>query len=292
MQVVFHIGAHCTGEDQLVRSLLKNRDMLAGHGVAVPGPGRYRKVLHEAVRKLGGATATTEAEETLVDAVVDTDAADRVILSGDSLVCVPARVLDHGRLYGHIGRSAWLRHAFPSARVEFALALRNLATFLPALAETLGRDGDDAWEFLDGIDPRDLSWVNVVAGLRAANPDCPILVWCDEDTPILWPEIMREIAGLDATVRFEGEHDVARRIMSPEGNERYRHFLDRRPPRSEHGRRRVLAAYLSKYAVDDAIEQEVGLPGWTEALVEDLTEAYDEDLEEIAAIPGVTVLSM
>ena len=291
MQVVFHIGAHCTGHDRLIRSLLKNRDVLADHGVVVPGPGRYRKVLSEALQRLRGAQATPEGEEALIDTVIETDAADRVILSNESFICMASKVLDEGRLYGRIAKSAWLRNAFPSARVEFALSLRNFATFLPALYETLGGVTVDPLDFLSGVDPLDLSWVDVVTGLRAANPDAPILVWCDEDTPLLWSEIMREIAGLDGTVAVTGANDMARRLMSQEGNRRMRRYLDRKPPRTENTRRRVVAAFLSKYAEDTEIEQEILLPNWTDSLIDDLTQNYDEDLEEIATIPGVRVLS-
>ncbi|MEM6825169.1 MAG: hypothetical protein AAF566_08650 [Pseudomonadota bacterium] len=291
MQVIFHIGAHCTGHDRLVRSLLKNRDMLADYGVVVPGPGRYRKVLSEALKRLRGAPASQESEDLLIETVVETDAADRVILSNESFICMAPKVLDDGKIYGRIEKSAWLRNAFPSARTEFALSLRNFATFLPALYEKIGGDFTEANAFLRGIDPVELSWVDVVAGLRAANPDCPILVWCDEDTPLLWSEIMREIAGLDGTAKIEGANDMARRLMSQEGNRRMRRYLDRKPPRTENTRRRVLAAFLSKYAEDAEIEQEILLPGWTEDLIEDLTRNYDEDLEEIAAMPGVKVLT-
>lgn len=290
MQVVFHIGAHCTGHDQLVRSLLKNREMLAKHGVAVPGPGRYRKVLSDALKRLRGGPASFEAEDVLMEAVVDSEGVDRVILSNESFICMASKVLEEGQLYGRIGKSAWLRNAFPTADVEFALSLRNFATFLPALYEDLGGEDLHPDEFLGGTDPRDFSWINVVAGLRAANPNCPILVWCDEDTPLLWSEIMREICGLDPTVKVDGANDVARRIMSREGNQRMRHYFDEKPPGSENTRRQVVTAFLEKYAEEEAIEQEVALPGWTEDLVADLSENYEDDLEEIVAIPGVRLL--
>ena len=291
MQVVFHIGAHCTGHDRLIRSLLKNRDVLANHGVVVPGPGRYRRVLSDALKRLRGSEATPESEDMLIEAVIETDGAERVILSNESFVCMASKVLEDGQVYGKISKTAWLRNAFPSADVEFAISLRNFATFLPALYEQLGGITVDPIDFLDGIDPNELSWVDVVAGVREANPTSPILVWCDEDTPLLWSEIMREMAGLDPTATLTGAHDMARRIMSQEGNRRMRRYLDRKPPRTENNRRRVIAAFLSKYAEDDAIEQEILLPNWTEDLIEDLTQNYDEDLEEIAAMPGVRVLT-
>ena len=36
MRIVYHLGAHCTDEDRLVRCLLKNRAVLAEAGIAVP----------------------------------------------------------------------------------------------------------------------------------------------------------------------------------------------------------------------------------------------------------------
>ena len=39
------------------------------------------------------------------------------------------------------------------------------------------------------------------------------------------------------------------------------------------------------------VEEEVDLPGWTEPLVDQLTEQYEEDIFEISRIPGVTFLS-
>lgn len=274
----------------LVRSLLKNRDRLAGHGVAIPGPGRYRKVIGEALQKLRGATATAEAEDVLLETVLDTDAADRVFLSNESFICMASKVLEDGELYGKIEKSAWLRKAFPRAKVEFALSIRNFATFIPALYEQLGGAELDPVEFTGGIDPRDLSWVDVVEGLRAANPESPILVWCDEDTPILWGEIMREICGLDPTEKLDGVNDVVRKIMSQEGNQRLRRYLLAKPPKTEHAQRKIVSAFLSKFAEDDMIEQEITLPDWSDEMVDDLTEAYDEDVEEIARIPGVRVL--
>ena len=47
MRIVYHLGAHCTDEDRLVRCLLKNRATLAEQGIVVPAPTRYRKLLRE-----------------------------------------------------------------------------------------------------------------------------------------------------------------------------------------------------------------------------------------------------
>ena len=54
MRIVYHLGAHCTDDDRLVRCLLKNRALLADQGITVPSPTRYRKLLRDTVMQLRG----------------------------------------------------------------------------------------------------------------------------------------------------------------------------------------------------------------------------------------------
>ena len=53
-------------------------------------------------------------------------------------------------------------------------------------------------------------------------------------------------------------------------------------------RRRAVAAFLEAHALRDQIETEIDLPGWTLDLVDVLSEFYDQDIAEVAALPGVT----
>ena len=72
---------------------------------------------------------------------------------------------------------------------------------------------------------------------------------------------------------------------------RLRAYLSSHPPKNEIQRRRVLAAFLDKYALEDAIEEDLDVPGWTPELVEQMTRDYEEDLSEIAELPGVTFIA-
>ena len=56
-------------------------------------------------------------------------------------------------------------------------------------------------------------------------------------------------------------------------------------------KRRVIAAFLDKYALDDAIEEEVDLPGWSQDLMRQMTETYEEDIFRINRISGVDLVS-
>jgi hypothetical protein len=51
-----------------------------------------------------------------------------------------------------------------------------------------------------------------------------------------------------------------------------------------------VTAFLEKFGRPEMLEQEVALPGWTDALVHDLTAAYLEDVERIARMPGVLLI--
>ena len=81
MEIIFHLGAHCTDDGLLIRSILKNRARLAEEGIGVPGPSRYRELLGEASTVLRGDPADEETEDGLLEAIRDDETADRVVLS-------------------------------------------------------------------------------------------------------------------------------------------------------------------------------------------------------------------
>ncbi|MGB3314892.1 MAG: hypothetical protein WBB85_10800, partial [Albidovulum sp.] len=56
-------------------------------------------------------------------------------------------------------------------------------------------------------------------------------------------------------------------------------------------RRRVTTAFLEKFAKPDEIEIGIDLPGWTEALVQQISDAYDRDCADIAGMPGVKFIA-
>ncbi|WP_432448922.1 hypothetical protein [Aliiroseovarius marinus] len=290
MHVSFHLGAHRTDEDQLIKSLLKNGGRLAQEGVAVPGPGRYRSLVSDVVSKLGGKRASQDTQDLLIETLVDMDDADRLVLGHENFFGAPHRALEHGQLYPLAERnSTWLRNMFPDLRVSFFMGMRNPATFVPAVLSGLSDEQRNA--IMTQLDPRALFWSDTIHAIRDANPDCSVTVWCNEDTPLIWPEIMHEICGLDATTQLKGGFDILGQIMQPEGMQRMRAYLASHPLQNEIQRRRVIAAFLERFAIEDEIEEEIDLPGWTEELVEELCAAYDDDMLEIKRIPGVTLLT-
>jgi len=294
MQLALHLGAHCTDEDRLLRSLLRNRATLGGRGVAVPGPGKFRDLVREAIGSLRGAPASAATQEMLLDAMLDDGAPRRLVLSWESFLCMPPRAVDGASLYPMAGRkAAWLAALFPQAEVELFVALRNPAGLVPALAARMAA-GPRA-DLLATVAPRGLSWVPVIEALRDALPAARLTVWCDEDAAVIWPELMAALAGVavpeDGGPALDGALDRLRDLMTPAGAARLETWLAATPPRSALLRQRTVAAFLDKFADPAASEVELDLPGWDEALVGALCAAYDDDCARIAAMEGVRFLA-
>ncbi|KAA9009711.1 hypothetical protein [Histidinibacterium aquaticum] len=290
MQIVYHIGANCTDDDRLLRSLLKNADTFAQEGIKVPGPGKYRRLLRETIQNLNGRPPSPDTRDILLDAILDDEEADRLVMSHSEFICVPNRVFLDGGFYNLAAfKVASLARLFPEDALELHLAIRNPATLIPALYHT-AHSGDFSG-FLKGADPRQLSWSDVVIRIRSAAPNAPLTVWCNEDTPLIWAQLIRELSGVDPTTRIAGGFDLLNAIMSPAGMRRLLGYLKTNPPRTEAQKRRIIAAFLDKYAIDEEIEEELDVPGWTQEMVEDLSDAYEEDVERIERMPDVNFIS-
>ncbi|WP_298836672.1 hypothetical protein [uncultured Roseobacter sp.] len=290
MQLVFHTGAHFTQEDRVMKCLLRNKDSLVPNGTAVPGPGRYRKLMRGMLSAMETAPAAPDARELLLDAILEGETADRVLLSHPHIFGVPRAALRKGVLYPKApARMAGLAEVFAQDDLEFFMALRNPATFLPAAFRESPRE--EMADFTDGFDPRVIRWSDTLLRMREAAPDVALTVWCNEDAPIVWSQVIREIAGLDHGVSVTGAYDLLEDIMEPDGQVQFREYVRTRPGLTEIQLRRVMVVFLDKFARDDAIEEVIDMPGWNAELIADMTAAYEEDVFEIGRIPGVTLIA-
>lgn len=290
MQIVLHAGAHFTEEERLFKTLLRNKAEFADLGVNVPGPGRYRPLLRDMLSALDSARPSTDARDILLDAILDDAKADRVILSHVHMFGAPRGCVRDGVLYNMAPtRMAQLDEIFAEDELELFICMRNPAAFLPALFA--GAPQPDMNEFLRGYSPLRIRWSETLSAIRAAAPNVAITAWCFEDLPMVWAETVREMAGLGPGSKITGGFDLLRDIMKPEGMQRFRGYLKSHPDMSERQKRRVIAAFLDKYAIDDALEEELEAPGWTDELVDQLTDIYEEDMRAVAHIPGVNFIA-
>ncbi|MCU0802534.1 MAG: hypothetical protein MUD11_12290 [Rhodobacteraceae bacterium] len=289
MRIAYHLGAHCTDEERLIRCLLKNRGALGAEGIVVPPPSRYRTLLRDTAIQLKGAAATLETQALVLEQIMAEDSATRLVLGWDNFLSFPKWAL-HGTLYPAAGdRLRAFSQIFPDLETDYFIALRNPATFVPAILAK--ETGADYATMMNGADPRMLRWSEMLARIQAANPDVRLTVWCDEDTPLIWPEVIQAITGHGPETVIDGHFDVLELIMSPSGLKRLKSYLDTKGAFPTERRRRAVAAFLDKFALPEKLTVDIALPGWTEALVAELTNAYIADCARIAAMPGVTFIA-
>ncbi|CUH69686.1 hypothetical protein TL5118_03656 [Thalassovita autumnalis] len=290
MQVVLHAGAHNTDDDRLVRCLLKNRDSFFKRGIAVPRPTAYRRLIRDVLQAMEKGPLAPDARETLLEEILDgADHPERILFSNEHFFSVPKVAINKGVIYpGAERKLTRFCEIFERDEVELFLAIRNPATFFPAVYAQ--SPTDDFLDFMGGADPRDVRWSELITRLREAVPQAQIHVWCNEDSPLLWAQLVREMAALEHNEKIIGGFDLLSEIMNKEGMKRFRGYLKEHPNMNEMQKRRVIAAFLDKFALEDELEEEVDLPGWTEDMVDSLTELYDEDVFQISRLPGVTMI--
>ena len=91
--------------------------------------------------------------------------------------------------------------------------------------------------------------------------------------------------------RMKGEEDIINNIISEEGQTLLAKYLADRPNLTEAQRRRLRIVFLERFYLSDVVEEVIDLPGWTDETVDALTNIYDDDVNRIKQMDGVTFLS-
>jgi hypothetical protein len=286
MQMVFHMGVHSTDGDRLLKTLLNNRSALQKVGTEVVTPNRYRGMFDEALKSLNGGTATTEMEQIMLDAMLDGDDTSRVVMSTPTFMGAPGRAVGQEGIYPQMGsRAAALARLFPSAESEFHVALRNPATLLTDVLPQIANSNYSS--MMQGCHPLQLRWRVTIQNLVRAAQGRRMVLWCHEDVPLIWPEVLRSVAGLPQNVPLSGGLLYMHEILGDVGIARLRDAMGGQDQISVAQRRQIYSDVLESNALSGSLDQVVELPGWTQEIVDQVTENYRTDVAEIAVLPGV-----
>ena len=286
MQIALHIGANFTDEDRILKSLIKNEVVFAKNKIKVPGPEKYRRLLRETIQNLDGAPPAKDTRNNLLNSIAVDENVQRLVMSNANFICVPNRIFDNGIFYEQAeAKIQALHQLFPDDEIELFLALRNPATFVPvAFAQS---KASTPAAYLNGLQLNQIRWSDLVRRIQSLFPMTQLTVWCNEDTPMIWAEVMRAMSGIDHNQKITGGFDLLASIMSDEGIKRFLNYIQNYPPKSEIHKRSIIAAFLDKYAQEDKIEEDVDMLGMTVDLVEELSQIYENDVAFIAQLPGV-----
>ncbi|MBK4215175.1 hypothetical protein JJJ17_04475 [Paracoccus caeni] len=286
MQTVFHLGVHATDDDRLLKTLLNNRETLMRYKTEVVTPNRHRGLFEEALMSLKGGRATPEMVQIMHDAVLQTESPERVIFSSQRFMGAPGRAVSHAGLYTQIGtRASAIANLFPDSRTELFLAIRNPATLIPDVLKIFSGGGLPV--LMQGRHPLDLRWREAIQRLVAAVQGRRVVVWCHEDAPMIWPEIVRTISGLPSDAPINDGLSYLRELLTDEGKSRLKQEMAARDQITIAQRREISAEMLAGHAAPNALDQEIDLPGWTQELIDQMTANYRADVAEIAVLPGV-----
>ncbi|MTH77424.1 hypothetical protein [Paracoccus aestuariivivens] len=290
MQVAFHCGVHGTDLYRMVKTLMQNRDWLHENGVEPLTPNKHRDVFGEALSALKGGAASPEMEQVMLDAILDTDEPQRIVFSTPTFLGKAERAISSEGLYATAGtKLAALANLFPNAEVEFFIGMKNPATLIPFV---LSQEGSGTYEQVMGATPPEsLRWAPAIKRIVAATPGCHLVVWCHEDTSLIWPEVVRRVATMPSDVPLKAGLQVLADILHPDGIEMVREEMSKQDRLTIETRRTIFAAALQRHALPAQIEMEVDLPGWDQDLVDHISNLYDEDVAEIAEMAEVEFIA-
>ena len=105
-----------------------------------------------------------------------------------------------------------------------------------------------------------LRWSELFARIHAALPQIKITVWCDEDTPFIWSQLLRNFASVSRNQAMANGYAIFAQILTPEGFERFKGYMQKHPD----------------------------MTPWDQTTVDQLSELYDHDVDRIAELPALT----
>ncbi|MFV0411246.1 MAG: hypothetical protein ACK5LJ_16560 [Paracoccus sp. (in: a-proteobacteria)] len=289
MQIAYHVGVHGSDRDRIIRTLMRNRETLWPLGIQIPAPRRYAGIFGDAISALKKGAADEETQELLLASVMDSDHAERLILSQSGFIGMPPKAISHHGMYPRSAdRLTGLSNLFPETVVEFFTGLVHPARQIDAVVRFCGGNYD---EVMSGIDPRTLRWAPMVQRWLDAIPDRDIVIWAQEDLPFIWPELLRRMAGVPTETPLQGDDLILADILPEDTLRALKAEMTATPNLTAGQRRAMVERALTALDEVPAMEVELSLTNWSQSLVDELSDIYAEDLAEIAALPGVEFMS-
>lgn len=287
MEIALSIGANCTESDRLLKSLLKNAGPLRKSGTAIPGPGRYRQPLREALDAEAQGKGGPRSREVVLQAALDGEA-ERLVMVMDNFMAIPRGLVQSGVFYPKLeNRLRGLGRIFRDDRVELFLAIRHPAAFLQEVASLAQADLSSV---LGIARPDDLRWSDLVRRIRSSQPGMGLTVWCQEDAPLLWERILRGMTGAAAELPVKGRLDLLSGVLDPEGMKALEHAVAQMPAEAGVALHEAVADLWEVHAMDGAAREEITAPELPPEVVAALSRSYEADLAAIDAMEGVQLL--
>jgi len=216
MQIVYHIGAHCTDQESLHASLVKNNEMLVQKRVAPASTPKYQNIICGHLKaKAAGSRLEKTRLELLADILGNTEA-DRAIFTNGNFIRVPNRIFENEVFYMlAVEKLQAFGTLFSGHDIEISICIRDPESFIPAaFGELHGRSYD---RLTAGTRAEVLQWHGLIDQIRATSPNAKITAWCNENTPFIWPRLLRCVMCLTDEDPVEGGYDLIASALTQSG---------------------------------------------------------------------------
>lgn len=251
MEVELHIGVHRVF-GQVLRIGCSMLPPESGHSVKLLDE-EYKTIVLPAISDIMAATSSDDVIKRKIMLLNDLNS-DRIIISKASILCQEDKIYTKGVVYGNLDASlANIIDLFSGCEIVIHLCITNMYDFIT------GVRGLSQRRFDSGLVQKEFvgfSWHRLVSNIRDIAPMVPIEVWDCENRREASLDFISGVLGVDVK-------DVQRK-MGQKGLDKIFHHVD-----SE-------ATYSNSLIVPDDIGTRLDL-------------MYDDDLEKVAGIRGVTL---
>ncbi|WP_321364975.1 hypothetical protein [uncultured Celeribacter sp.] len=289
-RVTLHIGLHFTSADYILKAIGANRTCLKEHGIYVPPKRHAWGTINAMLKRLDGLPPIAEEATEVRTTLLGKAQAQHLFLSDERWASPLRTALEGKTLYPEIGTHVRaVAEIFSSSELQIGLSLINPAIFLSESFAS-GTGAHLLKTFVEEVDPATLRWRDTLNDLRAALPDIPLVVWAEEDAPLIWPAVMHRLFHLPPDVPLSGRILPLKPLLHDEGYERLQTYLTSHPPKTREQYERVVMVFLNKYGREEALAPRCSIPGWGAEDIEVLTAHYEEDLDSFAQDDSITFL--
>lgn len=278
MHVIGHFGAHTPFADEFLALLRRNAAVLAAAGFAVPDREVFAPVLREAF--LDG-DLTPERRAELAEVLDLPEGTHRAIFVNEHFWSSPLGLLNESELYADAEEKSGFFFDFVGATGQSLLVtIETMADFLPRFPnEPLRR----RIARTDWADLFELSWFELVDGLRKALPECELLVLDYRYAPALMPRVFGHLVPEIEYGTLAGAYRYAKRNLHWPGRDRLAALIEALEPGSSIDPGILLGLMDShpRALLDPKTREDLGID---EDLAELLAIRHREDLGRIRAL--------
>lgn len=209
MRIILHAGASKTDEDHLLFSLRRNLNLHHQNKIALPLPKNYRRPLRQRMMQSNHTAPDADARDILLDVFLNGEPEEcRTLYMGiPGFFGAPKETIQNNAFYPHaISNLVRFVELFPEDQTHLFLALRNPATFIPAMMAEAKTDNLNF--IMNKSDPRALRWSDLLKSISERFPALPMTIWCTEDTPFIWGQLMRLVGGFSPSTPMVGSYSL------------------------------------------------------------------------------------